>query len=65
MGLQNVIMKLVFRRAFHGMVNNNTENSKCIEFTLYVLSFSMEIKKPVHQVQVASHTSVFFLPVME
>ena len=32
------------------MVNGNTENSKSIEFTMYLLSFLLEIKKPDDQV---------------
>ena len=47
MGLPNVILKLGFRSAFDGAVNVNTENSKCIEFTMYLLSFLVEIKKSV------------------
>ena len=34
MGLFNVILKFGFRRGFYGMVNCNTENSKCIELTM-------------------------------
>ena len=47
MGLSNIILKLGFRRAFDGTVNGNTENSKCIEFTMNLLSFIVEIKKSV------------------
>ena len=39
MGLSNVILKLGFRRAFDGTVNGDTENSMCIEFAMYLLSF--------------------------
>ena len=44
-GLPNVILKLGFRSAFDGAVKVNTENSKCIELTMYLLSFLVEIKK--------------------
>ena len=40
MGLSNVILKLGFRRDFDGTVNGNTENSKSIDFTVYLLFFS-------------------------
>ena len=45
MGLFNIILKLTFRRAFNLTVNGNTENSKFIEFTMYLLSFFVEIQK--------------------
>ena len=45
MGLSNTIWKLGFTRAFDGTVDGYTENSKCIEFTMYLLSFFVEIKK--------------------
>ena len=45
MGLSNIILKWAFRRAFDGTTNGNTENSKCIKFTIYLLSFVVEIKK--------------------
>ena len=41
MKLSNVIWKLGFRGAFDETVNGTTENSKCIEFTMYLLSFFM------------------------
>ena len=47
MGLFNIILKLTFRRAFNLTVNGNTENSKFIEFTMYLLSFFVEIPKSV------------------
>ena len=53
MGLSNIILKFGLRRAFDGTVNGNTENSKCIEFSMYLLSFFLKSKKCVHQVQVA------------
>ena len=45
MGLSNIILKLGFIRAFDGTVNGYKENSKCIEFTMYLLSFFVKIKK--------------------
>ena len=64
MGMFSVILKLGFRRVFDGTVNGNAENSKCIELTMYLLSFIMEIKKCVHEVQVAMYNSIF-LTIME
>ena len=45
MGLSNVILKLGLRRTFDGTVNGDSENSMCIEFVIYLLSFFVEIKK--------------------
>ena len=53
MGLSNIIWKLGFTRVFDGMVNGYTENSKCIKFIVYLLSFFVEIKNCAHQVKVA------------
>ena len=61
MGLFNVNLKLGFRRAFDDMVNGNTENSKCIEFTMYLLSFFRGNQKCVHHVQVAVYNSLLFI----
>ena len=43
--LSNVILKLGFRRAFDGTVLVIKKNSMCIEFAMYLLSFSVEIEK--------------------
>ena len=45
--MSNVILRLGFRRAFHGTVNGDTNYSMCIEFAMYLLSFIVEIKKKV------------------
>ena len=47
MGLSISILKLGLTRTFDWTVNGYTENSKCIEFTMYLLSFFVEIKKRV------------------
>ena len=49
--LNIIIMKLGFR--------SESDGTKCIEFTVNLLSFCVEIKGRVHQVQVAMHNSVF------
>ena len=62
MGLSNIILKLGFRRTFDGTVNVNRENNMCIELTIYLVSFFVEIKKKcVHQdlVKVVMYISVF------
>ena len=47
MGLSNVILKLGFRPAFDKTVNDDTENSMCIEFVMYLLSFFRTNQKSV------------------